>query len=61
MAEKTKKPETQAHKDWVRDNTVFVGIRLQKKTDADILDFLRDKPKQTAIKAALREYMNNHN
>ncbi len=35
-------------------------MRLQKSTDAGILEFLSGKTKQTIIKAALREYMENH-
>lgn len=52
--------ETEAYKKWSREKTVMITMRLQKSTDADILQFLEDKPKQTIIKAALREYMNNH-
>lgn len=52
--------ESEAHKRWVKENTVFVGVRLQKNTDADILRFLENKQNQTTIKAALREYMANH-
>ena len=53
-------PESEAHKRWVKENTVFVGVRLQKSTDADILAFLEGKANQTVIKAALREYIKNH-
>lgn len=50
--EKTKK--------WQQENTVVITMRLQKSTDADILDFLSVRNKQATIKAALREYMTNH-
>lgn len=39
---------------WDKENTVFVGLKLQKSTDSDIIEYLQDKPKQTAIKKALR-------
>ena len=51
---------TEKRKEWLKENTVFIGLRLQKSTDADILSYLEDKPKQTVIKAALKEYMKNH-
>ena len=40
---------------WNKENTVFIGIRLQKSTDSDIIDYLEDKPKQTTIKKALKQ------
>ena len=52
--------DTEAHKKWMKENTVCIGIRLQKNTDADILAFLEGKKNQTVIKAALREYIANH-
>jgi len=39
---------------WNKENTVFIGIRLQKSTDSDIIEYMEDKPKQTTIKKALR-------
>lgn len=38
-------------------NTVRVNVKLNKKTDADILEFLEDKNKLGTIKAAIRMYM----
>ena len=52
--------ETEAYKKWSREKTVMITMRLQKSTDADILDFLEGKAKQTVIKAALREYIKNY-
>ena len=45
---------------WQKENTVIITVRLQKSTDKDILNYLQDKAKATTIKAALREYMENH-
>ena len=53
-------PESDAKKRWQKENTVFVGIKLQKSTDADILNYLEGKQNQTEIKKALREYIENH-
>lgn len=53
-------PTSQAEAAWKKENTVVVTMRLQKNTDADILQYLDGKAKQTVIKAALREYMKNH-
>lgn len=52
--------ESEAKRKWQKENTVFIGVKLQKSTDADILSFLQGKPNQTTIKLALREYMENH-
>jgi len=52
--------ESDAHKRWAKENTVVYTYRLQKSTDADIIAYLDGKAKQTIVKAALREYMENH-
>lgn len=39
---------------WNKENTVFIGIRLQKTTDNDIIIYLHGKTKQAVIKKALR-------
>ena len=51
---------TDAERERKRKKTVMLSVRLQKSTDADILSFLEDKPTQTTIKLALREYMKRH-
>lgn len=44
-----------------RENTVFVGLKLNKKTDADIIALLQSTDnKQGLIKVALKEYQKNH-
>ena len=53
-------PTTEKRKQWLKENTEFIGLKLQKSTDADILQFLDGKVKQAVIKAALREYIQNH-
>ena len=52
--------ESEAKQKWQKENTVFVGLKLQKSTDADIIQYLDGKVKNAIIKAALREYMKSH-
>lgn len=42
---------------WDKENTVQISIKLQKTTDADIIEFLGGKSRQTVIKEALRRMM----
>ena len=53
-------PDSEAKSKWMRENTVMVTVKMMNKKDADILAFLEGKQKATVIKAALREYMENH-
>lgn len=41
---------------WDKENTVRISIKLNKRTDADLLDFLEGsgEPRQKIIKRALR-------
>ena len=47
-------PESDARKEWTKKNTVHLGIKLQRSTDADILSYLDGKSTQAEIKKALR-------
>ena len=48
-----------AQEKYDKENTIRTGIKFNKKTDADILEFLeKQTSKQGAIKAAIRSYMN---
>lgn len=49
--------ETQARKEWTKENTTFVGLKLNNRTDKDILEVLEGKPKQTEIKRLIRQGM----
>ena len=46
---------------WDKENTVHVSVKLQKTTDADIIEFLDGKSRQTVIKEALRRMMQEEN
>jgi hypothetical protein len=47
-------PESEAKKKWMKENTTFIGLKLNHNTDADILEALQGKQKQTEIKRLLR-------
>lgn len=55
--------ESEAKRKWQKENTTFIGVKLQNgETDKDILTFLRNQKArgigyQTIIKTALREYI----
>ena len=53
-------PDCNAKKKWDKENVLFVTTKLFANTDKDIISFLEGKPRATTIKAALREYMENH-
>ena len=38
-----------------KENTTFVGLKLNNKTDSDILSAIENKPKQTEIKRLVRK------
>ena len=57
----TSKKQSKAKADWMKENSKIFGIRVMKKTEADIYEFLISKENPTAtIKKAVREYMKNH-
>jgi len=49
-------PDSEAKKKWDKENTVFVGIKLFKATDTDILQKLENVPnRQGYIKSVIRK------
>ena len=52
--EALKMPVSDAERAWKKANTVMINARLQKGTDADILQYLEGKSTQAEIKRALR-------
>jgi hypothetical protein len=50
----------ESERQWKKENTVMYGFRLQRSTDAALIEYLDGQPKQTIIKAALREYIERH-
>ena len=53
----TTMPESEARKRWVKENKVFLGLKLHRTLDADILAYLEGKQYATEIKKALRYYI----
>lgn len=54
MAEEVRKYyESDKKRKWQKENTVLVGIKLQKKGDWKILQYLNEKEKQGFSKAGL--------
>lgn len=47
-------PESEAKKKWMKENTTFIGLNLNNKTDRDILDALEKGSKQGEIKRLIR-------
>ena len=55
-------PNSEAKNKWDRENSIVFSIKLMKKTDADIIEFLNSQlaqgiSKGQTIKIALREYI----
>ena len=55
-------PDSEAKKKWMKENFWTLSVKIHRKHDADIVDYLESKgeDKQKYIKIALREYMTNH-
>ena len=53
--------DSEAKKAWMKQNSKMYSIKVMKKTESDILEFLekQERPIST-IKAALREYIASH-
>lgn len=47
-------PDSKAKVEWMKANTTHIGLKLNNKTDADILAALDGKPRQTEIKRLIR-------
>lgn len=47
-------PDSSAKRAWTAENTTFIGLKLNNRTDADILSALEGKQKQTEIKRLVR-------
>lgn len=52
--------EPKSQKRWMKENSKMVTVKLMNKGDADLIAYLDGKAKATVIKAALREYIQNH-
>ena len=48
-------PDSEATRQWMAQNTTFIGLKLNNNTDADILAALEGKARQTEIKRLIRK------
>ena len=59
-------PDNEKKKEWMKQNSVMIPLKVMKRTEGDILSFLQNEMEKTGmarnaiIKLALREYMENH-
>ena len=53
----TGKPDSEAKKAWMKNNSTMVTVKFMNKGDDDILRYLEGKQKATVIKKALRLLM----
>lgn len=50
-----KMAETERRKQWLKENTTHISLKLMNNTDADILKAIEGKSKQTEIKRLIRK------
>ena len=58
-------PTSEAKKKWDKENSMVFSIKLMRKSEADIIEYLESNQSKgirrgTIFKKALREYMVNH-
>lgn len=53
-------PESEAKKKWMKENTTVITVKFMHNTEKELLDYLKAGKPATILKAALREYMENH-
>ena len=54
-------PDSEAKKAWMRENARQYTVKVMRRTEPDIIEFLeRQEKATTTIKKAIREYMANH-
>ena len=49
-------PDAPSKKRWDKENTVFMTVKFQRKSDQDVIDFLEWKNKRDTVCAAIRFY-----
>lgn len=51
-------PDSAAKKAWIKENTITISLRLNKNTDADLIDYLNNaENRHGTIKNAIRAYI----
>lgn len=53
-------PDAPSKKRWDAENVRIFTVKLFRKTEQDVIEYLEPRNKREIICAALREYMANH-
>lgn len=53
-------PDSEAKKKWIAEHSVIYTVKLMRKTDQDVIDFLDGKNKRDTICKVVRCYMEHH-
>lgn len=56
----TSKKQSQAKNDWMKENSKIFPVRVMKRTEPDLWEYLQGKQAATVFKQALREFIQNH-
>ena len=60
VREETAIAETKAHREWTKQNTTLISLRLNNNTDDDILKAIEGKARQAKIKRLIRIDLQQH-
>lgn len=53
-------PDAPSKKKWDAENVRIFSVKLFRKNDSDVIEFLEPRNKRDTICAAIREYIENH-
>ena len=58
-------PDSEAKRKWMKENAIIFSIKLMKRSEADIVNYVEENlargiGKNTLFKMAMREYIANH-
>ena len=53
-------PDAPSKRKWDKENVVLISIKLMRKTDSDIIEYLNGKNKHNTICEAIRFYIEHH-
>ena len=50
----TGKPDSEAKKQWMKENAKYYGVKVMKRTEPDIIEYLEGKSAATEFKRGIR-------
>lgn len=53
-------PDAPSKVKWDKENVRVFTVKLMRRTDQDVIEFLEPQNKRNILLAAIREYMANH-